>query len=426
MKKNFKWISLPIISLLIAGCSTHVIGPSYGTTTIVDDGANITNTTYQEIYDRIYVGFGAEFSAKEIVDIIARQVLSEAGRTQEEINTRVNEKLDAYYSDSYKVDGVFYESLMINGLKKQGYNIVCSNEDVPFVGTKTDFTTYNQLSSVLACDYSDLISRKLEPEIRVEMLKEEYILSQRASFLSSKTIRKVEAFRINPKNSSIASQFTSLFEAAIVAGIDDDTSFTDIVVQDNGLEEQWKDQKIAELDEDFGMIDPDSTFYVDPNGVGITEAQKSTIKTRINTYSANGSYSIYHGYNLAKRIIEDTSFLVSKVGTSDDTTIIDSVIDPLIKKSASTIVLDDNGMLTSPFDSNSIVVKSGSDYYFVHVTLIDATSNTALKREAARALANTSGNVSNAITYYLEQFNVKSYEQSIYDYINEQYDFEAK
>ncbi len=426
MKKNFKWISLPIISLLITGCSSHVIGPSFGTTTIVNDGANITNTNYQEIYDRIYAGFGGEFSAKEIVDLIARQVLSEAGRTQEEIDERVNEKLDAYYSDSYKVDGIFYESLLINGLKKQGYSVVCSDDDVPYVGTKDGFTGYNKLSSVLACDYSDLVSRKLEPEIRVELLKEEYILSQRASFLSSKTIRKVEAFRINPKNSSIASQFTSLFEAAIMAGIDEDTSFTDVVVQANGLEDQWKVQKIAELDENFGMIDPDSTFYIDPNGVGVTEAQKADIKTRINTYSANGSYSIYHGYNLAKRVIEDTSFLVSKVGTSDDATIIDSVIDPLLKKSASTIELDDNGMLTSPFDSTSIVLKSGSDYYFVHVTLIDATSNTSLKREAARALAQTSGNVRNAITYYLEQFNVKAYEQSIYDYINEQYDYEAK
>jgi hypothetical protein len=88
------------------------------------------------------------------------------------------------------------------------------------------------------------------------------------------------------------------------------------------------------------------------------------------------------------------------------------------------LLLDNNGYLRVQSDSN-VIANRGSDgkYYIIQVGVIDASSDLAAKRRGAKALALNNSNTRGAIRYWLEQYNVKAYDETLYEYLDSSFGF---
>jgi hypothetical protein len=258
------------------------------------------------------------------------------------------------------------------------------------------------------------------------MLNEEFILSQRATFFANKQIREVKYFVFDPVGFTSAEQFANEYSAKFQTG----TSFENIVLGVNGLENEWRNLKFEDAARDFAVIDftkstKFASSYVDIfNTSALSLAAQADLTAKINAYTEDGSHPITHGFEVKNREIENTNYYFTKVGTNEGSTLILADLDSRIFRVGSSLLLDNNGYLRVQSDSN-VIANRGSDgkYYIIQVAVIDASSNLEAKRRGAKALALNSSNTRGAIRYWLEQYNVEAYDEELYEYLDATFGF---
>ncbi len=430
MKTNIKIISLLLGASLLSACSsTNSIKIVNGEDTLISTTKEgVTKTTLQTFYDDLYETNGTTVANNELVYQLGLKVFAASGRSQAEWDERIKEAFKDSFSSSYMMNSKFYESIYAASLRAKGYTITCPSST--FVGTREDLVEFNSLYSSLKCDYTDYIERDIARTVARNFLNEEYILDQKAVYFTNKLIREVQYFVFDPITYVDSDKYTVLFENAVKAIGDGD--FKSLVLDAGGLQDQWKANKLIEAEKDFAFIDyTKSTNYselykdiFDMSGHNATTI--ASINSEIAEYSDSGTQSIFKGYELKQTNLKNLIYYYTAVGTNEGATMISSDLDAMIFKVADKLLLDANNYLRSQSGSDSIFIKgSDSKYYIIKVNIINDKSSLEDKQKGARALAKNSANTKNAIQYYLKKYNVTVHEDSLWDYIDDNYDYDA-
>ena len=428
-KKIIKTLPLLLSAAIVTACGSSISISNGSEKVVTTENTSVTNTTLQELYDDLYETSGTTTAMNEIIYQLGLKVFKASGRAQSEWEERVDAEFNSFFSSSYTLDNEFHEDLLVASLKAKGYSITCPAST--FQGTAEDFPEYNNLRSALKCDYSDYIERVVNRTVAKEFLNEEYILDQKSVYFENKLIRQVQYFVFKPLTYAAADKYSDLFENA-VQGIGSG-DFKQLVLGTGGLDEQWRAQKLDDEAKDFALIDyTKSTAYASLyknifDTSSYTSTVQASITSEVTEYSSSGTQSIFRGYELAQKALQNAFYYYDKVGTNEGSTLIYSDLDEKIFKANGSVALDANGYLLVQSGSDAIChLSSDGNYYIVKVNVIKSDSSLADKRLGAKALANNTSNTKNAIPYYLEKYGVTVHEEDLYNYIDETYDYEAK
>jgi hypothetical protein len=425
MNNKVKLVLVLTPLILVASCASgNELTLASGEELLVAQSDGVTALTNNEIFNQLYRDLGPQIAANELVNQIALDVYTKSGRTQADWTARIDEVFDGFMSPSYYNAQQFDERIMAAALLSQGFDITCNS--APFIGTKADLPIYGNLRSALTCDYSDFINRKVNRDIGLSILNEEFILSERATFFVNKQIREVKYFVFDPVGFTSAEQFANDYSAKFQAG----TSFENIVLGVNGLENEWRNLKSEDVERDFAVIDfTKSTKFADAyvdifNTAALPSAARNNLAIKINEYTNRGAHPITYGFEIKNREIENTNYYFNKVGTNEGSTLILADLDSRIFRVGTSLLLDNNGYLRVQSDSN-VIANRGSDgrYYIIQVGVIDASSDLATKRRGAKALALNPSNTRGAIRHWLEAYNVEVYDEELYEYLDATFGF---
>lgn len=305
MKFNRKHIALLMSLALLSGCTTASIKVQNGSTPLVSGAdSSVKPTTLQTLYNKLYAESGTLQASREIIDQVARSVLTTAFGSASALEAKVAERVADYFDDFYrpdfKVDGYFDENLLVSALRNQGFDITGNGR---FVETYTDLTNpnykYGKLKDRLLADYSDLITRKIDYDVRLALLNEQYILDERATSFSSTRIREVEYVALPATgNDSDDALLLAQYNAKIdeYVSTQNFTSFQELATT---LEEIYQDYRFKKLAEDFAPINfkaldmtaLDKNYTAgDPHAYLANEHEFDFIDTYINLYSPAKRY----------------------------------------------------------------------------------------------------------------------------------------
>lgn len=394
MKNMNKLAGLALIASTLVGCAGTINELSAGNDPILSGAADdVIVTELQDLYEDAYTAAGKATLVNQILVRIAElEIASDATRSEAYIDERIAEKLEALaLSSTYKVDYVFSEERLVSSLRNQGYSIPTP-------------TSYSTDATALNADYSDYTSRKLYPEVMLEILNEEYVLDEYQTLFETTEIREVEYFFLDSativKNDEVnqIQNFITEIRAAGNNNPDLEEFATD-----------WKTYRKNEID-------------VESAKIGTTDDATKSIEAK---YTNSNSYPVAFGIERAKANIDVTNYYVKKVILSTDATFSTVVKDKLFASTVGStlITIGDHQYLPSPNNSTSIYISDNTRHYVVRVRIIDENSTTADKQEAAKVLAKSKLTTASVILHYLEKYSVSIHEEDLYDYIKETYDY---
>lgn len=488
-----KVIPFVLFATLLSGCSKDLTIKDGEDKTVVKENAEyeLDLTNYQEIFDDLFASNGAETASKELVYRIAKQVVETIDSTDEKtkkleegllgkdgtyivagytfkkqrLAEKVKDKLNSYYTSAYKKDGLFDERLLANSLRLSGYNIELPDDY--YKETENNLLRYGKLADRLTGDYSELIEEKLLKDIYLELLKEEYIITQHPEYLkstqtSSETaysayskVKYVEYFSYTPTKSSDANKINEKIESALNKVLDtknkmsgDEKRLTKdefkllVTAQ---FEPVVKEYDFANLTKEFDKIDYKKKaegyldIYDEAEKAKLSKAEISEAESLINSYSSNGSYSIYDGYDMKELEIKNKKYYNDMVVSTKSSTVINSSIDGKLKLANDKLddVLTENGFLDYYNNGNPLFKLDGT-YYMVRVETIynhkyvaetkeSLTSSDAALLDAIELLATHSSYTSNTVKFYLDQFyeaeKLTLHNEEVYEYLKSTYSF---
>lgn len=494
MKKNVKKI-IPFVmfATLLSSCSNELTIKDGEDKTVVKENANyeLDLTNYQEIFDDLFAASGAQTASDELIYRIAKQVvetidsedentkrleaglLGKAGSYEvcgytfkhQRLAKKVEEKFNQYYTSAYKSNGLFDERLLANSLRLSGYNITLP-EDY-YKETEDKLLGYNDLADRLTGDYSELIEEKLLKDVYLELLKEEYIITQHPEYLkstqtSSETaysayskVKYVEYFSYTPKKSSDANSINEKIEASLNKVIETKNKMPEgerALTKDEfkalvrlQFEPVIKQYDLDNLNDEFAKIDyknPTEDYldiYDETEKAKLSKSEISEAESLINTYSNNGSYSIYDGYDLKVLDLNSKKYYNESIVSTKSSTIINTNIDGKLKLANDKLedVLTENGFLDYYNNGNPLFKLDGT-YYIVRVETIYnhkyvaatkevKTSSDAALLDAVELLATHSSYTSNTIKFYLDEFyeadKLSLHNEEVYEYLKSTYNF---
>lgn len=402
MKHVNKIAAILALSLLSVGCNNeskiNQITNGNEKVVIVDENSKIKVTDLQTLFDNYYYSAnGGSIAAVDIVmQHIAELEIAKAGRN-DEIATRIDEKLrDLAKGTTYKFDGTFDEEILANDLRRQGYAVTCDQ------GYSTDYED-------LKCDYTDYKERSVRKTVLKDMLNEQYIIDEKATLIRDRRIREVEYLILTytDKTKNKAIELMAKFQDLIVS--DSDVGF-------EAFATEWNDYRKSLIDDEVAKIGTD----------------QDKDKTILNKYTNNNAYSIEHGVALAKKAIDDSELVFKKTLSFTSTNSqFDTNTNTKIRNGEYRVI-DGVRYVTAHYEESndgSVVINysANSQYQIIRVLdVIDNTSDDASKVKAAKLLAQTSSNVKDAVTHYLEEYNVTVHDQALADYLKASYSFDYK
>ena len=490
-KKMKKIIPFVMFATLLAGCSTDVEIKDGEDKTVVKENTNyeLDLTTYQDIFDDLFTTSGAETASKELVYRIAKQVVDTVDSTDEKTKAleqgllgaegtykvagytftrerlakKVKEKFNSYYTSTFKTNGLFDERLLANSLRSQGYNVELPTNY--YKETKDSLLKYGDLADKLTGDYSELIEEQFLKDIYLELLKEEYIITQHPEYLkstqtSSETaysayskVKYVEYFSYTPTKSSDADKINEKLEAALNKLLNTKNSgdnkavtkdeFKNLVTTD--FEPVVRSYELDALNKEFAKIDYKNKtdkyldIYNEDAKAKLSKAEISEAESLINSYSNSGSYSIYDGYDFKELDIHSKLYYNDMVVSTKSSTVINTNIDGKLKLANDKLedALTENGFLDYYNNGNPLFKLDGT-YYIVRVETIynhkyvaktkeSLTSSNDALLDAVELLATHSSYTSNTIKFYLDQFyeaeKLTLHNEEVYEYLKSTYSF---
>ena len=402
MKHVNKIAAILALSLLSVGCNNeskiNQITNGNEKVVIVDENSKIKVTDLQTLFDNYYYSAnGGSIAAVDIVmQHIAELEIAKAGRN-DEIATRIDEKLrDLAKGTTYKFDGTFDEEILATDLRRQGYAVTCDQ------GYSSDYED-------LKCDYTDYKERSVRKTVLKDMLNEQYIIDEKATLIRDRRIREVEYLILTytDKTKNKAIELMAKFQDLIVS--DSDVGF-------EAFATEWNDYRKSLIDDEVAKIGTD----------------QDKDKTILNKYTNNNAYSIEHGVALAKKAIDDSELVFKKTLSFTSTNSqFDTNTNTKIRNGEYRVI-DGVRYVTAHYEESndgSVVINysANSQYQIIRVLdVIDNTSDDASKVKAAKLLAQTSSNVKDAVTHYLEEYNVTVHDQTLADYLKASYSFDYK
>lgn len=325
MKKLLTVAALSLC-LLLTGCDDVVANPSNGDSPLVDiSGKDYFQNDYQKIYDQVVSGGTINtYTLEKLVQTIAADKVDGSGFFQD-VQVLKKELVDEamfnkFNSNTYKKNGKFYESLVIEDLAKDLYTVI-KTSPINGIYVKPDAT----ISELLGADYvaidangnvtgpyAEYVKKEILPDINEKLLTAKYICETSFSALGRAYARKVSYVKlenIDKKpgaasklvtswlgqfvNSTNGTTTTEKFDldslARIYKGIPETDAEKAFLASGEyyTLQDQIEDEvrKVADYDE------ATKTF---------TMKMDKDIDTSIeNKYTGNGAYTLEVGYSLA-------------------------------------------------------------------------------------------------------------------------------
>lgn len=422
MKKIFKGASLALCSMmLLAGCSK---GKNPDTTANIKnpDDAILSGLkedtkaiTLEKLYEELKSQKGNTTAANQLLEIVGDLILTDT-TWKSRYDAKVEEKLMELVKDeSYKVNGVFNEELLVKTLKSKMYDIVCENN--------TYGPTYDaegKIEEYMVCDYTDYVNKTLKIGILTEILNEKYVydkvMADKANILTTKKARFVEYISLGYSSDEEEDDVIAHIADAVAKLSETNSTFT---LED--VAEMWTEKQIEDVVEKYEKINTAD----DKNGAIMSEFTNGYTQTA------------EKGLESKKQAIYDASNYEKVVITSDskeilNTTLVERLLSEnvLTESAKKTIKINDSYYLVAPWAGNNVTssdirIKDATNkkYYVIKVDVINNESSADSVYAAVKVLAKNKTLVSDSISYYLEQHknNIKVYDEEIYVYLKTQY-----
>ena len=246
------------MALVITGCSCSKVTKVSELPSSQDilSGSKLKkNITTQEVYEYLREN-DADSVNKYFVTRLVEIILDLENNPSKlaRFNTKVKDYFEENYleNDDYKVDGVFQEEILATKLETEFYLV--NRQDSPTSGPTFDLG--------LHYDYSDFIERKLNYELGLEILKEDYIVRNRTALLNNSRTRIISVYQ-NSDLEEMEEVVTKIYNGTYAS-----------------LEEIDADKKADEIKEigrqyceNLGFS---NQYYTDDNGNIITDCSAST------------------------------------------------------------------------------------------------------------------------------------------------------
>ena len=422
MKKIFKGASLALCSMmLLAGCSN---GKNPDTT------ANIKNPnddilsglkeetktiTLEKLYEELKTQKGNITAANQLLEIVGDLILADT-TWKSRYDAKVEEKLMELVKDeTYKVNGVFNEELLVKTLRSKMYDITCENNTYG-----PTYDTEGKIEEYMVCDYTDYVNKALKIGILTEILNEKYVYDKvmvdKANILTTKKARFVEYISLGYASDDEEDDVIEHIADAVVK-----LSETNSTITLEDIAELWTNKQIEDVVEEYEKINT----VDDKNGAIMSDFTNGYTQTA------------EKGLESKKQAIYDASNYEKLVITSDskdilNTTLVERLLSEnvLTESAKKTIKINDSYYLVAPWAGNNVTssdirIKDATNkkYYVVKVDIINNESSADSVYEAVKVLAKNTTLVSDSISYYLEQHknNIKVYDEEIYVYLKTQY-----
>lgn len=374
--------------------------------------------------------------------------------------------MDKVKSGSYSKESLYQEEKFANELKTSLYNI---KGDV-FVEDYL-ITPDSKYENLFKADYSDYVERSIYPDLLKELLTSIYLYENQYLSLGRAYAREVKYIKletISTHKDSVPMLINSYFEAFIKNEISFDLDSLAKIYKGVNLSSDSIEKTF--LTNNPGITTRENVIEEEINKVGVWNASKneydlikdSTKRDNelVSSYTGSYSYPVSHGKILKDRelealdIVVDDGLVVKSGGVSNLPSdlrdrIFTSNISNNITKLASNNKQNEIQILIPKYTPN--LSESDPDYYLNKYAYYDTSSNayyivlignyyntSALRQkdddsaaekeekqkhalEIARLLSSTSSNQTDAITHYLNKYDLTFGDQKFYDYLKETY-----
>lgn len=411
MKKISKVLSLLCLGMIIGGCTKS---------SSVDTFADISNSNEKFNLGKETLTAGQLYSYmrekddSQISKIIANSIMEKAlfsGDNAQNYRSLYSKYLKEYFkstfveSDSYKYNYEFSEDLLVKYLKSESYSITC------------DSTTDGLDTTYFSCNYSDYISKEVNYNIYMKMLKVKYILEEKTSLLDKNKARKISYFS-ESKNSDYTTR-TSFEKYIEDIKKNYDNEEKDVLTSMNEIADSFKLKDLEKIDTEYKKL---STY--DDNS-SFTYLQKYTT-------CGNKRCSIVEGKKYQEDLINSKKYLTSEIIIKSNTSsLFEAARNILFGDNLNDYLYEvgDKKFLVSPsFDGNSeislddLVVYDGSDkYYLITVETIDSNTGSFDDRVSVAELLIDSVSDSTILSEYFKNINLEIYDKQIREYFIKTY-----
>lgn len=406
MKKINKVLSLLCLGMIIGGCTKS---------SSVDTFADISNSNEKFNLGKETLTAGQLYSYmrekddSQISKIIANAIMEKAlfsGDSAQNYRSLYSKYLKEYFkstfveSDTYKYNYEFSEDILVKYLKSESYSITC------------DSTTDGLDTTYFSCNYSDYISKEVNYDIYMKMLKVKYILEEKTSLLDKNKARKISYFS-ESKNSDYTTR-TSFEKYIEDIKKNYDNEGKDVLTSMNEIADSFKLKDLEKIDTEYKKL---STY--DDNS-SFTYLQKYTT-------CGNKRCSIVEGKKYQEDLINSKKYLTSEIIIKSNTSsLFEAARNILFGDNLNDYLYEvgDKKFLVSPsFDGNSeislddLVVYDGSDkYYLITVETIDSNTGSFEDKVSVAELLIDSVSDSTILSEYFKNTNLEIYDKQIREY----------
>lgn len=378
----------------------------------------------------------------------------------EEVQDKMIEKAK---EDAYNVDYYFQEEKLVNDLRSSLYDIIGDEFTTDYLITPE--STYDD---IFKADYTDYIEKEIYPVYLKTLLTSVFIYNRNFSSIGRSFARDayyIKLSTITDHEGAVPMLINSYFNAYIngetPTGSFDLESMSRIyngVYDDAELENpdsvDYKEHEFAvsndlftkadEMAEDISQV----ATYEDGKYHFLSDTNPNYNESLASEFTGSFSYPLEWGITLKERQLQTSEIyvndgLVIKSGgySSLPSDISTRLFSSQVQRNVVTVTGKDGSTVqllapaTSPNDpaendysSQYAIYDAGTTAYYI-VVVNDYYNNTSFKdganaevaKEIARTLGTSDTNQSEAITYYLDYYDLEFHDQDFYDYVESTY-----
>lgn len=419
MKKLAKFLSMSLLACSIVGCSCKketVVESTLENPAQVMNGSKTSITlSTQDIYKYVRENDPTSVNTTFLTYLMEHILNFSNSDDGEEKTITYNIKIKEYFQenfldvDTYKVNGVFNEDLLVADLETKLF--IIDKKNTPTEGPTKELN--------LKYDYSDFIKRGLNYNVYLEMLKEEYILEERPNLLNNSKTRIISVFSTDDLE-EMETIVDELFEGKY-ATLED-------------VSKTKKEEEKKEIGRQFcvnlGLEDGD--YY---DGACSPSTSSSTYDSALYKFTVceNGvRCTPYDGLKHQIKLIEDTEYVTEQVinkNTSD--VLYEKALQQLLRNDVEDYlhkVIDGqdyflvNGLYNGDeeFNKRDIILSTGPNgtHYLVTVRVVDEETTNPIDKERALSLLLDRVSETTVLVHYLEGLTVEIEDPAIKEYYN--------
>ena len=415
MKRLAKLLSLLFVACSLTACSCSkesTINSTLENSTNVISGSKVTTgLTTQDIYKYIREN-EVEDVNKIFLTYLMSNVLNIESSTSKKTtyNLKIKQHFEVNYlnKDEYKVNGVFNEEVLASTLETQLYIVDKVNK--PTSGATVELG--------LEYNYSDYINRKVNYDIYMEMLKEDYILTNKKSVLDNSRTRIISIYTAEDVEEAeeiveglFAGEYTNLKEIA-------DSKIEDAIkdlgmqyCQQLGLENDYYEGTCSASQSSSTYDSALYKFTVCENG------ERCSPNEGLEYLVAQERKKVYVSEQVVNKNTTDVLYTeaLEQLLRSDVEDYLHKVIDGQDYFLVNGLYNEDE-----EFSNKDIILSSGpdSECYLVTVRVVDSNSTNPLDKEQALSLLLDKVSETAVLIHYLEDLDVEVTDPAIAEYYN--------